>query len=69
MRPVTQRCHADPYCQDDQSQEEEEPRGRVEAEPTTYHHHIGAALPFSKGKTEKAEFLQACTSNQQKTAM
>lgn len=53
VRPVTQCRHADPNGQDDQSQEEEKPGGRVEAEPTTYYHNIGASFPLSKWKVWK----------------
>lgn len=48
VRPVTQCRHADPYSQDDQSQEEEKPGGGVEAELSSHNHYISASFPLSE---------------------
>lgn len=53
VRPVTQRRHADARGQDDESQEEEKPRGGVQAEATSHDHDVGAPFPLSKRKYDR----------------
>lgn len=48
LRPVAQGGHPDSYGQDDQTQEQEEARSGVEAEPATHDHNIRAPFPFSE---------------------
>lgn len=60
VRPVTQRRHADAGGQDDQPQEEEEPRGGVQAQTTSNDHDVRAPFPLPGGNNRSAVLICRC---------